>query len=187
MKYEEFLQLKIEEQNKKNIEDFIMYLNSSAGKTKVKNFLQRNSDLPVQNIVQDAKNGNPYAIALLRKDPTKQNISEKTFFEFTGLKKMPQVGSDSVRFGNSKAADFKIGEWYGTQKYIKEAGGAQDNQVYDAAHFAIEANKLGKKALVCIDGDYGKTTIKQYLTNNENCIILSADELKEGIDNGRFD
>ena len=86
MNYEEFLQLKIEEQNKKNIEDFIMYLNSSAGKTKVKNFLQRNSDLPVQNIVQDATNGNPYAIALLRKDPTKQNISEKSFFEFTGLK-----------------------------------------------------------------------------------------------------
>ena len=116
MNYEEFLQSKIEEQNKKNVEDFVIYLNSTAGKTKVKNFLQRNSDLPVQNIVQDAKNGNPYAIALLRKDPTKQNISEKSFFEFTGLKKMPQVGSDSVRFGNSKAADFKIGEWYGTQK-----------------------------------------------------------------------
>ena len=119
MNYEEFLQSKIEEQNKKNVEDFVIYLNSTAGKTKVKNFLQRNSDLLVQYIVQEAKNGNPYAIALLRKDPTKQNISEKSFFEFTGLKKMPQVGSDSVRFGNSKAADFKIGEFYGTQKYMK--------------------------------------------------------------------
>lgn len=64
MNYEDFLQSKIKEQNKKNTEDFIMYLNSSAGKTKGKNFLQRNSDLQqVQNIVQDAKNGNPYAIA----------------------------------------------------------------------------------------------------------------------------
>lgn len=187
MNYEEFLQLKIKEQNKKNIESFTKYLNSAEAKTKINNFLKKNSDLPVQNIVQDATNGNPYAIALLRKDPTKQNVSEKSFFEFTGLKKLPQAGSDSVRFGNSKAADFKIGEWYGTQKYIKEAGGAQDNQVYDAAHFAIEANKNGKKALVCIDGNYGKTAIKQYLTNNENCIILSADELKKGIDDGRFD
>ena len=187
MNYEEFLQLKVKEQNKKNIESFTKYLNSTEAKTKINNFLKKNSDLPVQNIVQDAINGNPYAIALLRKDPTKQNISEKSFFEFTGLKKLPQTGSDSVRFGNSKAADFKIGQWYGTQKYIKNAGGAQDNQVYDAAHFAIEANKNGKKALICIDGDYGKTAIKQYLTNNENCIILSADELKEGIDDGRFD
>ena len=108
MNYEEFLRLKSEEQNKKDIENCIMYLNSSAGKTKVKNFLQRNSDLPVQNIVQDAKNGNPYAIALLRKDPTKQNISEKTFFEFTGLKKMPQIGSSSIKLGNSKTANIKI-------------------------------------------------------------------------------
>lgn len=39
MNYEKFLKLKIEEQNKKNVKDFIVYLNSSAGKTKVKNFL----------------------------------------------------------------------------------------------------------------------------------------------------
>lgn len=187
MNYEEFLNNKRQEQNKKNLIEFNKYINSRDGKKKVANFLERNKDLNVQNILSDALNGNPYAIAILRKDPTKQNISENSFFEFTGLEKLPQSGPNRVVLGNSKAADFKVKGYYGTQKYIKESGGAQDNQINDAVLFVKECIKHNQKAIVCIDGDYGKSRINKLLTNSDNCIILTADKLKEGLENGRFE
>lgn len=186
MNFEEFLKLKIEEQNTKNTVELSSFLETENGKTKIKNLIKRNPDLLLENIIEDVKNGNPYAIALLRKDPKKQNVSEKAFFEFTQLEKLPQSGENAIRFGNSKSADFKVNDWFGTQKYIEEAGGAQDNQINDAFLFAEEANKAGKKAIVCIDGDYGKKIASQRKTENDNCIVLTADELKEGILNGRF-
>lgn len=186
MNYEEFIKFKTQEYNRKNLEEFATYINSSAGKLKVKNFIEKNSDLNIQNILQDALSGNPYAIAILRKNPTRQNISENAFFEYTGIQKLPQVGSEAIRFNDSKAADFKIGEWYGTQKYLQQCGGAQDNQIADAVYFAKNGNKLGYKIIVCIDGQYGKSAIKKYLTENENCCIITADKLLEEINNGRF-
>ena len=148
--------------------------------------MKKNSDLDVSKIKEDALNGNPYAIALLRKDPTRQNVSEKAFYEYTGLEKLPQSGSKSIRFGKSKAADFKINDWYGTQKYIKEGGGVQDNQINDAVNFALEANKQNKKAIICVDGEYGTKSIKSKIKQTDNCLIVSADELKEEMSNERF-
>lgn len=187
MNYEQFIEGRIIEQNKKNMDDFEKYLNSSAGKLKISNFIKKNSDLDIENIAQEALNGNPYAIAILRKDPTKQNVSENAFFDYVGIEKSPQSGPNRIVFGNSKAADFKLKGYYGTQKYIKDGGGAQDNQINDAVLFAEEGMKAGHKVMVCVDGAYGKMRINSLLTNSENCVIITADELKEGLANGRFE
>lgn len=186
MNYEEFIETKTLEFNRKNLSEFKTYIKSSNGQTKVNNFIKNNSDLDVENVLQDALDGNPYALAILRKNPTRQNVSENCFFEFTGLNKLPQSGAEAIRFNNSKTADFKINNWYGTQKYIKQSGGAQDNQIADAVCFAENGNNLGHKIIVCIDGEYGKNVIKKYLTETENLCIITADKLKEEIANGRF-
>lgn len=187
MGYEEFLRQKIEQQTKANMAEFDSYVRSSAGQLKIKNLIENNAHLNLNNLTRDALAHNPYAVALIQKNPGRQNVSEKAFFEFTGATKLPQSGGDAIRFGASKAADFKVGEYYGTQKYIKESGGAQDNQINDAITFANSARAAGKKVIVCIDGgEYAKSKISQRLTCDDNMIIMSADELKAGIDSGRF-
>lgn len=113
MKFEDFLEQEINNFKKDNLKNLKSFLDSSAGKTKIENFKKRNADLDVENIYNDALNGNQYAIAILKKDPKKQNVTEKAFFNFTDLEKLPQ-GYNGIRFGGSKAADFKIGEYYGT-------------------------------------------------------------------------
>ena len=184
MNYEETLQLNTLNQLKTNNDDLIQNLDNYNDK--IKSLLKQNHDLNLCDIKEQIKQGNPFAIALLRKSPTKQNISETTFFEYTGLKKLPASGKKAIRFDGSKSADFKIGSWFGTQKYIKDSGGAQDNQLLEAAEFAKKGNKLGYKIIVCVDGSYGKKRIKNLLTENANCVIVTADKLKDAIANGRF-
>ena len=187
MTYEELLRFNTNKKIEENKKEFKKYLETSAGIKKINNCLESNKDLEgIENVKQDALNGNPYAIALLRKNPKRQNVSEKTFFEFTNLEKLPQTGVNSIRIGNSKAADFKIGEYLGTQKYIKEAGGAQDNQLNDAIFFAKECDVINQKCIICIDGKYGKDKIRKMLKDNSNIIITNADELKKDISIVRY-
>ena len=75
----------------------------------------------------------------------KEVLKELLLVSYCCFNKLPQVGSEAIRFNDSKAADFKIGEWYGTQKYLQQCGGAQDNQIADAVYFAKNGNKLGYK------------------------------------------
>ena len=189
MKYEDFLKQKIEQQTEANMAEFDDYVESPAGQLKIKNLVNNNAhlNLDTNTLTKDATAHDPYAVALIQKNPRRQNISEKAFFEFTGVTKLPQNGSGAVRFGDSKAADFKVGDYYGTQKYIKDTGGSQDNQISDAIAFANSARAAGEKAIICIDGgEYAKNRISQRLTNDDDTIIMSADELKAGIDSGRF-
>lgn len=187
MTFEKLLRINIDKRIEENKKEFKKYLESSAGIKKINNCLNNNKDLEgIENIKQDALNGNPYAIALLRKNPKRQNVSENTFFEFTKLDKLPQTCVNSIRIGNSKAADFKIGKYLGTQKYIEEAGGAQDNQLNDAILFAKECNVINQKCIICIDGKYGKDKIRKMLKGDSNIIITNADELKKDINSGRY-
>lgn len=183
MNYQETIDSRRLELLQENIQD--IRDNKNYYLEKISRLQSRNPDLNFDGIYQDAINGNDYAIALLRKDSKKQNITENCFFEYTGLKKAPASGKNAVRFNDSKSADFVIGDYYGTQKYIQDCGGAQDNQVNDAVYFANEAAKLGKKSIICIDGEYGKKAIARKKIP-QGCIVLTADELKQGIIDGRF-
>lgn len=182
--FEQFLEAKRNKLLQENTNHLLNNLDKYE--TKINNLCKKHPDLNFSNIKEMIKQKNPFAIALIRKDTIRQNITEKAFFEFTGLIRLPQTGKSSVRFNNSKAADFKIGNWFGTQKYIKESGGAQDNQINDAVYFAKQGISLNKKIIICIDGDYGKRKIRQVLKNNNAVSITSADELKKDLLNGRY-
>lgn len=188
MQFIEFLkQLTLDKINV-NMSNFDKYLNSKECELKVQSLQERNPDLDFSNIISEAKNNNIFAISLLRKDVLKQNISEEAFFKFTGFEKLPQTGNNRIVFGNSKAADFKIHDWYGTQKYIKQSGGAQDNQINDVVIFATEGLKRNKKIIVCIDGEAALIKARSKLNNsNKNLIICNTDQLMEYYNNGRFD
>lgn len=193
MDFETFLKKEILEQLENNSKELISYIDTPDGKKKINSLKSKNPDLDFSNLKEEILKGNSYAIALIRKDPIKQNISEKAFFKYTGIEKLPQSGNNAIRIGNSKAADFKIGEWLGSQKYIQEAGGSQDNQIMDLILFATNCLKKNKKTIICVDGEYGKRKIaekfnfiKEKYKNYSDCIITYADELKEGIENGRF-
>lgn len=179
MTYEELLQQKKAEVVERNKQEFKDYILSSSGQKKVANLVQKFPELNGREIVNRAIQGDTVCYALLTKDPTRQNYSENTFFEYTGLERLPQTGPNAIRFGKtSKAADFKVKDWYGTQKYINNGGGAQDNQLNDAVAFANDALKNNKKVILVIDGEYGRSKITKLISQNENCKIYTADELK---------
>lgn len=97
MKYIEYLNKLILDKINLNMQSFNKYLESKDCKYKVNQLKIRNPDLDLSNIINDARNGNIYAICLLRKDVLKQNISENAFFEFTGFIKLPQTGNNRDR------------------------------------------------------------------------------------------
>ena len=81
MTFEKLLRINIDKRIEENKKEFKKYLESSAGIKKINNCLESNKDLEgIKNVKQDALNGNPYAIALLRKNPKRQNVTEKNFF-----------------------------------------------------------------------------------------------------------
>ena len=186
MKYIEYLNKLILDKINLNMCSFNKYLESKDCEYKVNQLKIRNPDLDLSNIINDARSGNIYAICLLRKDVLKQNISENAFFEFTGFTKLPQTGSNRIVFGDSKAADFKINDWFGTQKYIKQYGGAQDNQINDTITFAKEGIKLGKKIIICIDGESAEHKVRSKIKESLNLVICNTDRLMEYYHNGRF-
>ncbi len=127
------------------------------------------------------------------KDPSKQNITEKLVEECLRIKKLPASGNNCVRFddkGNlvhksgddiTKSADFKIGDVYYTQKYTREAGGAQDNQRKDVVEF-LKKGSIHHKVGAILDGDYWDNFNRQELCShfkdNDNVIITCVDELR---------
>ena len=79
----------------------------------------------------------------------------------------------------------KTTQFYAFHKYIKESGGAQDNQFNDIVYAILNAqNKTSKtkhKILFICDGDYfteDKLNKLKAMIKNKNHIILSINELK---------
>lgn len=123
----------------------------------------------------------------------KQNISERAICEFLDIEKLPVRGKNSVCFNSfgeivpvtkdklvSKSADFYIDGRYYTQKYTREEG-AQDNQFHDVVLFLENGSKKNKVGVI-LDGSYwiekgNLDHIKLLFQDNENVIILTADEL----------
>jgi len=92
------------------------------------------------------------------KDPKKQNIYEEIFFNTLSDKgipitKLPASGKNAyhlsdgnIKKGTStststKSLDFRVDNCMMYNKYIKEKGGAQDNQYRDLIHFLQESKK----------------------------------------------
>lgn len=125
------------------------------------------------------------------KDPSKQNISEKAAIELLGVEKLPQVGARSIRFndsgdivhiaqGNTKSADFKLNEYFATQKYTNETGGAQDNQRNDVIDF-LKRGSIKNKVAAVVDGPYWdkhwRAELAKMFADNSNVLITSVAEL----------
>ena len=76
-----------------------------------------------------------------------------------------------------------LDDYYATQKYTKENGGAQDNQKTDVRDFLLKGSQQHKVAAI-LDGDYWDVQrpllIKEF-ENNPNVLITSVTELSENI------
>lgn len=109
-----------------------------------------------------------------------------------GVQKLSANGINAIRFsdtgeivstalGTTKSADFLWGEYYATQKFTQEAGGAQDNQKNDVIDFLKRAS-IKYKAMAVLDGyywDHHRDSLKLLFSSNSNVIITSVDELME--------
>lgn len=124
------------------------------------------------------------------KDPSKQNISEKLAIEVLKVEKLPSQGKNCIRFnnngdivstakGNTKSADFMLDEYYATQKFTIEAGGAQDNQKHDVIEF-LRCGSIKNKVAAVVDGPYWdryRDELKSIFSNNTNVLITSVSEI----------
>lgn len=131
-------------------------------------------------------------------EPGRQNIGEKVFEEYLGVKHLPQKGKGVICFNDkgeqkgtigvntTKAVDFIIGGNYLTQKYTGEnTGGAQDNQFKDVVQF-LNYGSINHKVCACVDGWYWeengkKQELMEYFRFNKNVIICGADDIKNGV------
>ena len=73
------------------------------------------------------------------------------------------------------------GEYYATQKYTSEAGGAQDNQKNDVIDF-LKRGSIKHKVAAIVDGAYWdrqREILKEEFKNNPNVLITSVTEITE--------
>ena len=178
-----------------NIAELRRTINSRDVVNKIENHMLRFEG--VFNSVDDIKNQiltNDLVASLFCKDPSKQNITEKLVAELLNIDKMPVSGKNCVRFnsdgdivhannaGVSKSADFYFNDYYITQKYTREEGGAQDNQRNDVIDFLEKGSKKYKVGAL-VDGEYWnkhRDELKDKFKDNNNIIILSMDEILNG-------
>lgn len=193
-----FLENKIKETRKENVFELVNNLNSPQVEKKLLSFIDKWQDifpwLNLSLLKEEIKKENPWVVCLFAKEPLKQNISERAICEFLDIEKLPVRGKNSVCFNSfgeivpatkdklvSKSADFYIDGRYYTQKYTREEGGAQDNQFHDVVLFLENGSKKNKVGAI-LDGSYwiekgNLDHIKLLFQDNENVIILTADEL----------
>lgn len=108
-----------------------------------------------------------------------------------GYTKLPQNGKNAIRFddegnitnicnGNTKAADFKHEDYYITQKYTADLGGAQTSQKNEVIDF-LKRGSLQNKVMAIVDGKFWeegeKESLKELFRNNSNVTITSISEL----------
>lgn len=173
-----------------NIKELREQIDEDWVKEKIKNHVEAFNGIISYEEVREGILNNIVIASKFCKDPSKQNISEKAAIELLKVKKLPQSGMKSIRFndngdivhtatGNTKSADFMLGEYYATQKYTNEAGGAQDNQRNDVIDF-LKRGSIKNKVAAVVDGKYWdewKEVLKKEFFNNSNVLITSISEL----------
>lgn len=148
----------------------------------------------IYNLIKNSQDNdlkNLFIAVRLAKDPIRQNVYEKIFYNFIKenreeFKKLPNSGKNSIYLtdqgifkkeelqsgmNKTKSLDFyeKIGnlEYYYYHKYTKHSGGAQANQHYDMEHFIRLANAYCQnhddniQFVGIIDGDYYVDKIRE--------------------------
>lgn len=174
-----------------NIETVRKEVDKAWVKTKISNHVARFGGLLTEESLREAILENDIVASLFAKDPSKQNITEKLVAEVLDLKKLPASGRNCIRFNNegdivsltapshSKSADFLIGDFYTTQKFTTESGGAQDNQFNDVVDFLVKGSKKYKVAAL-LDGafwDLKRDSLKKEFSNYPNVWITSVQEI----------
>lgn len=187
------------EKRKQNIEQVRLEITSDWVEKKIEGHLSRFQGLTSKEKLSKEILENDIVASFFAKDPSKQNISEKLAEEELQLPKLPAMGVNCIRFkadgtkthlnsASTKSADFKYGSTYITQKYTKEAGGAQDNQFNDVYLFLDWGAKLHSVAAI-VDGDFwdnGKREqLKKMFKEKANIGVYSLDEFKEACNERR--
>lgn len=181
-----------------NYEELLGTLNTKAVEKKIQSFVfDRVPFATVEEVKAKIKTDKMFAM-FFAKDPLRQNIGEIVLKEYLKVSFLPKGGSSALRFTeqgelthikiptSTKSVDFKIGNWYFTQKYTgKNTGGAQDNQYADVVHFLSCGSKKHKVA-ACVDGWYweenGKRKqLQNIFSDNPNVKVCSADDIKNGV------
>lgn len=186
----------VEEEKKKarlaNIEEVRREIDHAWVKEKITKHVEAFDGIMTEEEIREEILTNIIVASKFCKDPSKQNISEKLAAKVLGLDKLPASGKNCIRFndagnivststGNTKSADFMLGEYYTTQKYTNEAGGAQDNQRNDVIDF-LKRGSIKHKVAAIVDGDYWDKHINELrneFINNPNVLITSVTELTE--------
>lgn len=194
MNFTEFVELKKVEKRLENIVLVRKEIDKASVQTKINNHLQKFNELFSYQDIYSQILENDIVASMFCKDPSKQNISENLVASELNVPKLPASGRKCVRFdesgdmvsvnciGATKSADFFIDGIYYTQKYTKEAGGAQDNQYADVVDFLIKGS-IKHKVGAIVDGDFWtekRNLLKTHFSDNPNVKIVSMDELKEG-------
>ncbi len=191
--FTEMVELAKKEQRFENIKEIRSEIDSAWVENKIINHINAFDGLFTVDEIKKGIMENDLIASKFCKDPGKQNISEKLAAKVLNANKLPAQGKNCIRFtpngeitfkasGNSKSADFFIEGYYATQKYTKEAGGAQDNQKKDVEDFLTKGS-ISHKVMAIVDGDYwdngARKELESLFANNPNVKITSVDELME--------
>ena len=187
-----FVEQKKREARLANIEEVRKDIKAPWVQEKISNHIAAFDGIMTREEIEEGILNNIIIASKFCKDPGKQNISEKLAAEVLGLNKLPASGKNCIRFndsgeivsnsvGSTKSADFKINDYYVTQKYTNEEGGAQDNQRNDVIDF-LKKGSLKHKVAALVDGSYWDKHISDLYTefkNNPNVWITSVTEITE--------
>ena len=192
MDFIELVEKRKMEVRKENLKLVREEINNNWVQEKILSYCKRQGDCFSKAEVEKQILDNDIVASFFAKDPSKQNITEKLVEEILKIEKLPAVGKNCVRFMQdgtitnkpgvdvSKSADFKDGEFYYTQKYTHEGGGAQDNQYNDVVDFLIEGSKKNKVGAI-LDGEYWedkRNELEEYFKANPNVRITSVNRFR---------
>ena len=213
LKYEEIKKQKIKE----NLDYFKQNFRNKDFQLKILKHCIK-FEIPKDEIIKRIEEGDLITISLFSKDPSKQNFYEKTAAEFISninevhnFKNLPGSGKNTIfivddEIGPSKIkkqTEFEIKSidfsWefatnniacYAFHKYIKENGGAQDNQFNDVLSCIKAAKSKTKnsnhKVLFICDGEYfidKKMNILKKEIENNNHVVLRIEEVENYLNN----
>ena len=192
MNFTEYVEKAKKEARLKNIQQVRDEIDQSWVRDKINSYLAAVDYIVSEEEVKEGILTNTIIASKFCKDPSKQNLSENLVSEILGIPKLPSQGKNCIRFNdngdivsvkgtNTKSADFMYGEYYATQKYTGEAGGAQDNQKNDVIDF-LKRGSIKYKVAAIVDGpywDYHREVLKEEFKNNPNVLITSVTEITE--------
>lgn len=190
-KVEEMLKLK----RLSNIEEVRQNVNKSDVQVKIKKHCEKFDGIFTCEDIKNQILSNDLVASMFAKDPLRQNLTEPFIASLmkdnvNNFILLPKSGRNAIRFDDAKSVDFVFDKdgvkYYATQKYTREAGGAQDNQKVEVKHFLNVVRKHMKeneKAVAILDGAYWENGNRKELADLfkecDNIIIASVENFME--------